>query len=245
MKNFYKHPAFFILTALAIFFSSQFIAAALLFSVPSLFGFSQEQIMDGLKNNLLFQLAASVTYYSLTIIFVCLLVRKFLSKKILGFGRWIKWMDVVYAFCGYAVYFVSFFVLVLVIQKFLPDLNKDQDQQLSFSLSASGLGLVVVYVGIVILPAIAEEVLCRGYLYGGLRKKISPKVAGLIVSGLFAAAHLQFGSGEPLLWMAAIDTFVLSLVLVYLREKTGSLWSSVLLHGIKNSTAFIVLFVLR
>jgi membrane protease YdiL (CAAX protease family) len=62
---------------------------------------------------------------------------------------------------------------------------------------------------------------------------------------LFAAAHLQWGSGAPLLWVAAIDTFVLSMVLSTLREKTGSLWSAIGLHAIKNGVAFTLLFVLR
>jgi membrane protease YdiL (CAAX protease family) len=61
---------------------------------------------------------------------------------------------------------------------------------------------------------------------------------------LFAVAHLQFGSGAPLLWIAAIDTFVLSLFLIYLKDKTDSLWAPILLHMLKNFIAFMALFVL-
>jgi membrane protease YdiL (CAAX protease family) len=59
---------------------------------------------------------------------------------------------------------------------------------------------------------------------------------------LFGVAHLQFGSGAPLLWVAALDTFTLSIVLCYLREKTGSVWAGVFLHAIKNAIAFVALF---
>jgi membrane protease YdiL (CAAX protease family) len=48
-----------------------------------------------------------------------------------------------------------------------------------------------------------------------------------------------------LLYIAAIDTFTLSLILVYLREKTGGLWSSMGLHAIKNGIAFVSLFIVH
>jgi membrane protease YdiL (CAAX protease family) len=84
----------------------------------------------------------------------------------------------------------------------------------------------------------------RGFLFTSLlkpaavhlRRDLSPVV-------LFAAAHLQIGSGAPLLWTAAIDTFILSLVLCYLRYKTGSLWPGIFLHMLKNLLAFLVIFV--
>ena len=49
---------------------------------------------------------------------------------------------------------------------------------------------------------------------------------------LFAVAHLPEGGAAGPLYIAALDTFVLSLVLIYLREKTGSLWASITLHAV-------------
>ncbi len=85
----------------------------------------------------------------------------------------------------------------------------------------------------------------RGFLYGSLKKQWPKIYAVLCTSALFAIAHLQFGSGAPLLWVAAIDTFILSLVLIYLRDKTGSLAASIMLHMLKNSLAFVALFLLH
>ena len=42
-----------------------------------------------------------------------------------------------------------------------------------------------------------------------------------------------------------LDTFILSLVLIYLREKTGGLWASITLHAFKNGVAFVALFALH
>jgi membrane protease YdiL (CAAX protease family) len=103
--------------------------------------------------------------------------------------------------------------------------------------------LTLTFISLVILPPLVEETLMRGYLYGSLRKNMSKIGAALVTSIIFASAHLEFGSGAPLLWIAALDTFVLSLFLVYLREKTGSLWAGMLVHALKNGIAFASLFI--
>lgn len=61
--------------------------------------------------------------------------------------------------------------------------------------------------------------------------------AALFTSSVFGLVHAQ--------WNVAIDTFALSMVLIYLYEKTNNLWTAVLVHGLKNLIAFIVLFVLN
>jgi membrane protease YdiL (CAAX protease family) len=44
--------------------------------------------------------------------------------------------------------------------------------------------------------------------------------------------------------VAALDTFTLSLVLCYLRQKTDSLWPGIMLHALKNGLAFMSLFLI-
>ena len=87
--------------------------------------------------------------------------------------------------------------------------------------------------------------MARGLLYSSLKKAMPIAGAAVITSLIFAAAHLPEGGAAGPLYVAAIDTFILSLVLVYLREKTGSLWSSITLHSFKNGVAFVLLFVLH
>ena len=85
----------------------------------------------------------------------------------------------------------------------------------------------------------------RGFLFTGLTQKMNVVLAAIVTSIIFAAAHLQWGSGAPLLWAAAADTFTLSMVLVWLRHKTGSLWPGIGVHFIKNGIAFLALFVFK
>ncbi len=153
--------------------------------------------------------------------------------------------DILRSLAGFAGYFTLYFMVITVAKAVLPALNLEQQQELGFDTALRGVELIPVFLSLVILPPFVEEILCRGFLYGGLRTKLKPVGAALITSGLFAAAHLQWGSNTPLLWVAAIDTFVLSLVLCYLREKSGRLWASIGLHVIKNLVAFLALFVFK
>jgi membrane protease YdiL (CAAX protease family) len=90
-----------------------------------------------------------------------------------------------------------------------------------------------------------EEILFRGFLYSGLKKSLPKIWAVLLTCTIFAAPHLLEGGSSGLLWVAGIDTFILSLVLIWLREKTGRLYASMGLHALKNFIAFASLFLLH
>ncbi len=85
----------------------------------------------------------------------------------------------------------------------------------------------------------------RGFLYSTLKKAMPLFGAVVLTSAIFASAHLPEGGAAGPLWIGALDTFVLSLFLIYLREKTNGLWASMTLHAVKNGVAFVALFVLH
>lgn len=151
-----------------------------------------------------------------------------------------KWEHLAYVLGGLAVYFVIF---ILIASMLAGVLDFDQKQELGFDKQTAGINLTWVFISLVILPPIVEEILFRGFLYTRFKRVLSVKSAAVAVSILFAAAHLQLGMGNPPLWTAALDTFILSLVLVYIREKTGTVWAGVGIHGLKNLIAFSILFV--
>jgi len=237
------NPVSVVLLAVGIYFVAQFAAGILISIYPIVRGWTTEQTDTWFNDSVGAQFTASFLYYGLTIISVFKLLKLLnLKKGDIGLRK-ARAVDILYTLAGFALYFVSVLVALTVANQFLKGVDLDQQQQINFDTSVTGSALILVFAGIVALPALAEEILCRGFLYSGLRTRLKPLVSTLIVSVLFAAAHLQWGSKAPLLWAAAIDTFVLSLVLCYLREKTGSLWPAIGLHAIKNSIAFLVLFV--
>ena len=165
-----------------------------------------------------------------------------ISWKDLGMGRKLILKDLKLAGLGYVIYFGSFLIISMIAAAFV---DTDQEQQLGFDNVVTIEHLILVFISLVILPPIVEEILFRGFLYSGLRTKLTKWVSAIVVSVLFGIAHLQLGSDAPPLWIAMIDTFILSMILVWLREKTGAIWAGMLVHGFKNFLAYILLFVVK
>jgi membrane protease YdiL (CAAX protease family) len=155
-----------------------------------------------------------------------------------------KWRDLAYAFAGFGVYFLLF-LAVMMFAQFIPALDVDQEQSLGFDTGISGANLAMAFASLVILPPLVEEIVFRGFFYGTLRaNKVRKWTAIVLTSLLFGSLHL-FGAAEGgLLWIAFIDTFLLSVVMCYLRERNGSIWASIGVHALKNCFVFVNLFVI-
>lgn len=149
---------------------------------------------------------------------------------------------ITYAAVGIMVYYITL-VITLAIASGTGLIDTNQEQDIGFSRDTSGPLLILVFVGLVALPAIVEELLFRGFLFTRLRKALSFVWTTVVVSLVFGVLHLQLGGGSAPLWSVMIDTAILSIVLCYVREKTGSIWTGVLIHGLKNSIAFVALFL--
>lgn len=167
--------------------------------------------------------------------------RRGLSLSIIGLGRRPVLKDVWRALLGFAGFYVLLIIAGTIINSLSPNLN-NQQQDLGFNNLTTGTDNILAFIALVILPPLGEETLVRGYLYSGLRKFWRFWPALLFTSLLFGAAHLEFGSGGPLVWAAAVDTFLLSVVLCYLREHTGALYAGMLVHLLNNVIAFGVHF---
>ena len=136
------------------------------------------------------------------------------------------------------------YVLVVSILKgLISALDLEQQQDLGITAPHGGMEMLFVFFTLVVLPPIVEEIIFRGFMFSGLRKKLPFAISAIITSALFAIGHLQFGNEAPLLWVAAIDTFILSAVMCYVRERTGSIIPTILMHALKNLIAFSALYI--
>ncbi len=156
----------------------------------------------------------------------------------LGFARKITLSDAGYAVVAYLAY-LALLVVILSIVGTLTGVDLDKKQELGFESIVTVPEKLLAFASLVILPPLVEETLFRGFLFTGLRKKVPFLGATIVTSVLFAALHL-LGTSDGLLWVAGIDTLILSFALCYLREKTGALWAPIMVHALKNSLAFIL-----
>ncbi len=159
----------------------------------------------------------------------------------LGFKRRPQLMDAVWVLITFGAYFIAVMVLT-AFAKALFHIDLDQKQELGFDTVVSNGERLLTFISLVVVPPLVEEFMFRGFLFTGLRSKLPFAWAAVITSILFASLHLAEGAGG-VLWVAGIDTFVLSLFLCFLRERTGNLWAGIALHAVKNSVAFLYLYV--
>jgi membrane protease YdiL (CAAX protease family) len=240
-SSFFTHPLYIVISTIAIFFISQvlaYICAALIVAI----------IHPGAKTDDLIENSAPAQFIYILLaegsaVWYVMLMLKWRGAGLaqIGLGRRPAVKDVIKGLLGFAAFFALLAVVNIGLSSIFPELNKEK-QDVGFNALNSSLDYLLALFSLVILPPIGEEILVRGYLYSGLRVRLSYVKAMLITSLMFGLAHLQLGNGTAVVWAAGIDTFVLSMVLVHLREKTGALYAGMLVHALNNLIAFGVHF---
>lgn len=231
-----------VISAFSIFVISQAIAI-LLVSIALTLMHPHSNVTNILNDSSGAQFAYVLIAEGLAISLVFRVIRsRGLSLAAIGLGRKPKWSDIVKAIIGFLVFYALLIVVTTVVTFIIPSVSTNQTQDVGFNNLGGPMAHIFAFMALVILPPLGEEPLMRGYLYSGLRSRWKFYPAMILTSLLFGLAHLSTGSGSTALWIAGIDTFVLSVVLVYLREKTGALYACMLLHCLNNLVAFGVHF---
>ncbi len=162
----------------------------------------------------------------------------FLSKRKVKlralFGNVKKRFSALLSIPIFFAYLATVTLTFTIVQHIIPAINLNQEQQNSFKAAASSPEIALAFVALVVITPIIEEVIFRGFLYRGLKNRLGKWGAALLASLVFAIAHGQLNVG--------IDTFILSMYLIFLLETTNSLVPSIFLHAIKNSFAFFLIF---
>lgn len=169
------------------------------------------------------------------------------SLKEVGLAQTLpRWRDLGLAPLVFIGYLLLSIVVVQIVTYVFPHLiDPAQKQAIGFTNVVQRYELLAAYVTLTILAPFCEELLFRGFLFGKIRNYLSAKPTIILTGILFGSLHLigLTATGIQLQWAVMIDTLTLGIVLASLREYTGSIWTGVLVHAIKNSIAFFVLFV--
>ena len=206
----------------------------------------EDELGSWLSESVAGQFTYSLLTSVITVLVLWLFWRKFQwaqVKRALGLARRVHWHDLFIAVAGVVVYFGIYLIILTVVGVFVP-VDTEKEQAIGFQTAQGFLPLLLTFISLAVLPPIVEELTFRGYLFAGFKKWLGVIGATILTSVMFALPHLLTGK-DGLLWVAVIDTFALSLVLCYLREKTGALYAPIFVHAFKNAIAFIAIFVLH
>ena len=78
---------------------------------------------------------------------------------------------------------------------------------------------------------LTEEIFFRGFVLGGLRRRFGNRGALVLSAGLFALFHI-----DPTIY---VPIFFFGIVLGWLYLHTGSVWPSVAVHVVHNTTILL------
>jgi membrane protease YdiL (CAAX protease family) len=190
-------------------------------------------------NPIIFSTVLAAVVYTLTLVVAIGVpwwaLRSKTTMKSIGLDRLPTWTDIFAAPAGFVFYAIFASLLMALMLSIFPWINVEEAQNVGFENLTLQYEYILAFITLVVIAPVAEEVLFRGYLYDKLKKAVPVWVAILITSLLFGYVH---GA-----WNVAINTFALSVVLCKLRDMTGGLWASILLHMLKNAVAFYFLFI--
>lgn len=132
----------------------------------------------------------------------------------------------------------AFFIYIAFAAAYSTLVHPDQEdvaRELGFEESL--FGAIASGILIIGLAPLSEEIFFRGFVYGGLRRTLPVWPAVIISGAIFGPFH--FTGVDSLGVVPQLAVF--GAILAWLYEKTGSLWPPILLHGINNTLAFIVI----
>lgn len=107
----------------------------------------------------------------------------------------------------------------------------EQDAVVLLKTTKDPVILVLMIFTAVIIAPLWEEVVFRGYLHPVLKKYGGVWTGAIFSSLLFAAVHNSLAAMLPL--------FVLAMLMVWLYEHTGSIWTPIAIHACFNATAVV------
>jgi membrane protease YdiL (CAAX protease family) len=139
------------------------------------------------------------------------------------------------AFVAAAIAYLSYIAVAAVYSNLLHPEQKDITRDLGFG--DGGFGTAAAALLIVIAAPLSEEIFFRGFIFGGLRRRLPFVAAALISAAIFGVFHYTGAGSLAVLPQLAFLGFALA----WVYEQTGSIYPAIAIHVTNNLLAFIVL----
>jgi len=179
--------------------------------------------------------------YTLSALVVILYSKKFISswktnREELGLKGLPTFTDIGLGIAGFILTLLISGVVSNVMTQIFPWFDVNETQNVGYDYLSTGLDRAVAFIALVIIAPIAEELVFRGWLYGKLRKKHKIALSLILTSVLFGALHGQ--------WNVGVTVGIMSTIMCAQREITGTAYSGMITHMLKNGVAFYILYIL-
>jgi uncharacterized protein len=134
-----------------------------------------------------------------------------------------------------AAAYLGYIVIAVAYSSVIHPQQEDVTRDLGFGHGV--LGALAAGILIVIAAPVSEEIFFRGFIFGGLRRRLSFPVAAVISALIFGLFHYT-GPGS----IGVVPQLgFLGFALAWVYEETGSIYPTVAIHALNNALAFALL----
>ena len=102
-------------------------------------------------------------------------------------------------------------------------------EEIDSDIAFDGVAVVLTFQALALMIPITEEVFFRGFIFGGLLRRVGPRWAIVVSALVFSAFHLSLG--------VLIPIFITGVLFAWLYWRTGSLWAAIAAHAGQNALA--------
>ncbi len=153
----------------------------------------------------------------------------FLWKRKLGFSnlgfKKIKLNDIGYVFL-FGILYLLISAILLALASLIPGFDASQEQEIGFK-GVAGWQLIIVFIGLVIIPPLAEEMVFRGFFYRGLSRGWKNKP--VLIGGVFMAGMASLFSNNLI---SGVAIFAITIACIFIAKKSVMLASAIFVSSI-------------
>ena len=187
----------------------------------------------------------NLVYYAISFAFVLVIMFQFLRDSFSALrgnlGRVLSSVIL-----GYFLYMAIAFAATLVLNQLLPiPVMSEVTPNTEAVAAAAAQNFDMIFVVTVVLAPIVEEAIFRGALFGSLRTK-SRFLAYIVTAIVFAFYHLWQFLVPDFSWITmlfALRYIPAAIALGWVYERSGNIWTPILLHSVVNVLATLALRV--
>lgn len=193
---------------------------------------------SGANETVLLTVFDAITYVlvlAVTVFVPWVLLKEKTTRDELGLRGLVTWTDIGLGVVGFVVAMIAIFIVTMIVSAICPWIDMEEAQDVGFE-NLTGFGeMMLAFITLVVIAPVFEEIVFRGWLYGKLRARTWAMPAIILTSVMFGVAHGQ--------WNVGVTVGVMSVIMCMIRELTGTVWGSMIVHMLKNGIAFYFLFV--
>ncbi|MCL2588469.1 MAG: CPBP family intramembrane metalloprotease [Oscillospiraceae bacterium] len=192
---------------------------------------------DSTLNQLLTQL--NLLYMLTGTVVLMLAMRRYLQAsfvRFLAFGT----KNIRVLLTGYSIRFVLAFAVGIILSFLTPEVGAGPNEEVLREIVDYSL-LPSLFLTVILAP-IVEELLFRAAIFAPLLKR-NRFLAYFVSTFLFAFIHiLHFLSSAPLPMLLTVMLFYIpaGAALAWVYEKSGNIWTAIILHGLMNLIAILL-----